>query len=180
MLQAAIVPRGTFQGQAPSLRLANSSSLLPAWRTIRASLPVRPGCALEIELAESVIEQLNLVESRGMHRGRHQWWPRKYSARWPPPYDWGRCTGSGKRPASRCARRNCSSAPMKCSTYLRTRQCACIWPVCDSRNSSTLTVPCLMYSNACCSMAPGMARRIGSRCRAWMLGISSAQTTKKP
>ena len=41
-------------------------------------------------------------------------------------------------------------------------------------------MPCRLYSNSRCSIEPGMARRIGLRCRTWKLGSSSAQTTQKP
>ena len=43
-----------------------------------------------------------------------------------------------------------------------------------------LTVPCRVYSNSCCSIEPGIARRIGRRSSTCLLGISSVQTTQIP
>src|SRR5918999_643222 len=52
-------------------------------------------------------------------------------------------------------------------------------PLCTTRNSSTLTVPWRVYSNSCCSIAPGIARRMGVRSSACRWGISSTQTIQR-
>ena len=75
----------------------------------------------------------------------------------------------------RCRRRKRRNGLDVVRGVLRARaRPASIRPVVDDQEQQELTVPCRMYSNSCCSIEPGTARRIGFRSSTWKLGTSSA------
>ena len=129
------------------------------------------------------MQQLRLVQPRGVGRGQPGPPPAVGTRRSSPPSPrrcgWGRRRGSGRRPAGGGAAGGTPPTP-GCSARRRWPRgtTASIRPVWTTRNVRMLTVPCRVYSNSCCSIEPGIARRIGCRSRTWQLGISSAQTTQ--